>query len=424
MSKTSRLGDVAEFVRGITFKPEDVVPSNTDGSVRCMRTKNVQEVIDLSDVWSVDATFVKRSNQYLRAGDILVSSANSWNLVGKCSWVPELEPSATFGGFVSVLRADRSQVYPRYLYHWFASPMIQATVRSFGRQTTSISNLDLKRSLDLTVPLPAIPEQQRIATLLDCTEVLRAKRHATVALLDRLAGSIFVDMFGDTARNSVGWDDSRTLGDVSNIVSGITKGRKAEGPFERVPYLAVVNVQDMRLNLSTVKEIDATAAEIARYCLERNDLLLTEGGDPDKLGRGTLWREELPLSIHQNHIFRVRLHGDAGIDPVFLNWLVGSERGRRYFLRSAKQTTGIASINATQLREFPLLVPPLDLQRAFADRISKLEAQKAVHKTHLAALDTLFASLQYRAFPGEPQVSVRPLAVTVATREVTTSAHR
>lgn len=81
------LGEVASFIRGITFKPEDVVPVGSSGSVACMRTKNVQSDLDLSDVWGIPEGLVKRSDQYLTAGDLLVSSANSWNLVGKCSWV-------------------------------------------------------------------------------------------------------------------------------------------------------------------------------------------------------------------------------------------------------------------------------------------------------------------------------------------------
>jgi type I restriction enzyme, S subunit len=86
---------------------------------------------------------------------------------------------------------------------------------------------------------------------------------------------------------------------------------------------------------------------------------------------------------------------------LFLNWLVGSPRGKRYFLRSAKQTTGIASINMTQLRGFPLLEPPLALQRLFEQRIQSIETLKASHRAALAHLDALFASLQHRAFRGE-----------------------
>jgi type I restriction enzyme S subunit len=169
------------------------------GSVRCMRTKNVQDSIDLSDVWSVDARFVKRSSQYLRAGDILVSSANSWNLVGKCTWVPEMSWPATFGGFVSVLRARSTQVHARYLYRWFSAPRNQATLRSFGRQTTSISNLDLKRVLNMELLLPDFAEQQRIAEVLGQADVLLAKRRQSVSLLSDLARSIFLEMFEDDA---------------------------------------------------------------------------------------------------------------------------------------------------------------------------------------------------------------------------------
>jgi type I restriction enzyme, S subunit len=83
------LGDVAAFIRGITFKPDDVVPLENKGAVACMRTKNVQIDLDVSDVWGVPQNFVRNRNQFLKLGDILVSSANSWNLVGKCCWVPD-----------------------------------------------------------------------------------------------------------------------------------------------------------------------------------------------------------------------------------------------------------------------------------------------------------------------------------------------
>lgn len=183
--------------------------------------------------------------------------------------------------------------------------------------------------------------------------------------------------------------------------SGVTKGRKLNGrPTRLVPYLAVINVQDRALNLSAVKMIDATEEEIERYRLQTGDLLLTEGGDPDKLGRGTLWGNELPECIHQNHVFRVRLTTEA-IEPLFLEWLIGSQRGKRYFLRSAKQTTGIATINMTQLRGFPLLLPPLKLQHEFVAQLAVAEVVEAAHRTAVAKVDGLFASLQHRAFRGE-----------------------
>jgi type I restriction enzyme, S subunit len=156
----SRLGDIATFVRGITFKPEDVVPLGAPGSIACLRTKNVQSRLALEDVWAVDESFVRRGDQTLQAGDTLVSSANSWNLVGKCCWVPQLPWPATFGGFVSVLRSTTSTVSPVYLYRWFSSAKIQAIVRSFGQKTTSISNLNLERCRALPIAVPPASGQE------------------------------------------------------------------------------------------------------------------------------------------------------------------------------------------------------------------------------------------------------------------------
>lgn len=264
---------------------------------------------------------------------------------------------------------------------------------------------------NLRLPVPSLEELRRIAAILDQAETLRTQRRAALAHLDSLTQSLFLEMFGDPVANDRGWPESLTLGEVADIASGVTKGRNLEGKVTReLPYLAVANVQDKSLRLSGIKCIDATEDEIQRYRLKKNDLLLTEGGDPDKLGRGTLWNDELPECIHQNHIFRVRLTTEL-LTPLFLNWIVGSPRGKKYFLRSAKQTTGIASINMTQLKGFPLLVPPLGLQQIFATRIQAIEALKATHRAALAELDALFASLQQRAFSGEltrPLVSAVP----------------
>jgi type I restriction enzyme S subunit len=205
-------------------------------------------------------------------------------------------------------------------------------------------------------------------------------------------------MFGDPETNPMGWSNSLCLAEVAEIVSGITKGRKINGRSVRdVPYLAVSNVQDKHLNMDVVKRIEATEDEIERYRLRSGDLLLTEGGDPDKLGRGTLWNNELSEAIHQNHVFRVRLTSNK-IIPEYLSWLVGSAYGKAYFLRQAKQTTGIAMINKGQLKAFPLLTPPVELQHQFAARLRTSLDAKAVHESSKYQLEALFLALQGQVF--------------------------
>lgn len=296
----------------------------------------------------------------------------------------------------------RTGAHPEYMRHLLASDQVHS---QFMRTVSGVGGSLLRARPALVakikVPLPPIEEQRRIAAVLDQADELRAKRRAALDLLDTLTESIFLDMFGDPTTNPQAWVSGEPLGEIAEISSGITKGRRLrDQPTRSVPYLAVANVQDAELRLDPIKLIDATDAEIGRYRLLDGDLVLTEGGDPDKLGRGTIWRGELAECIHQNHIFRVRLH-DSSFDPEFVSRLLGSRRGRQYFLRSAKQTTGIASINKTQLCAFPMLSPPLELQRKFAKCLREREVLLAGTLRPAAVLDSLFASLQQRAFRGE-----------------------
>lgn len=160
-----------------------------------------------------------------------------------------------------------------------------------------------------------------------------------------------------------------SFGDAADITSGVTLGRKtADVDLLSVPYLRVANVKDGRLDLSEITFIEATQKEINKWRLLNGDLLLTEGGDLDKLGRGTCWREEIPLCIHQNHIFRVRLNQERH-DPDYVSYQIGSAYGKAYFLKHAKKTTGLASINKTVLSAFPLISPPLEKQLQITARL-------------------------------------------------------
>ncbi len=278
----------------------------------------------------------------------------------------------------------------RVLENYDVTPWVTGTTR--GKLTKAGAS-------EIEIPMPPLPEQRRIAAILDKADALRAKRREAIAKLDQLLQSVFLEMFGDPVTNSKGWPETDFLGDVADICSGITKGRRTTEETRDIPYLAVANVQDRHLKLGSVKTICATDAEIERYRLAVNDLLLTEGGDPDKLGRGALWDGSIRECIHQNHVFRVRITSPV-INPVFLNWLVGSARGKRYFLSVSKQTTGIASINMTQLKKFPLLAPPIALQTQFALAVSKIEVHKRELEKARDSAEQLFQALQQQAFTG------------------------
>lgn len=157
------------------------------------------------------------------------------------------------------------------------------------------------------------------------------------------------------------------LTSVAEIRTGIAKSsqNKFIDPVQ-MPYLRVANVQDGYLDLSEMKTITIERSETSRYLLGEGDVLLTEGGDFDKLGRGTIWKSEIPHCLHQNHIFVVRTYQDMLL-PSFLSSLTGSSYGKSYFVKCSKQSTNLASINSSQLKVFPVLLPPIDEQCAIID---------------------------------------------------------
>ena len=140
-----------------------------------------------------------------------------------------------------------------------------------------------------------------------------------------------------------------------------------------MPYLRVANVQRGYLDLAEIKMVDVKTDEKHKYLLRNGDLLLTEGGDFDKLGRAAIWREQIPVCIHQNHIFRARPLGAASAEWLML--CTNSPYGRDYFLSSSKQTTNLASINSTQLKNCPIALPPIAEQQRILAKVDQLFAQ-------------------------------------------------
>jgi type I restriction enzyme S subunit len=168
-----------------------------------------------------------------------------------------------------------------------------------------------------------------------------------------------------------GWNCTK-LRDIAEIVGGITKDSKKslEPGFREVPYLRVANVQRGRLDLTDIKSIHASEADIQKLSLRPGDILLNEGGDRDKLGRGWIWQGQLPLCIHQNHVFRARLLSQD-IDPVYLAHFTNSI-AQSYFSQQGSQTTNLASISLSKIGSLPVLVPPRAEQTRIVAKLEEL----------------------------------------------------
>lgn len=284
----------------------------------------------------------------------------------------------------------------QYLYYYLKSDFVLQRIKAVATGSVR-DNLKLSMLYEFPIELPKLENQRKIVKILDKVSDVIEKKEQELEQLETLVKSRFVELFGNVFLNTMKWEE-HSLELTADIVSGITKGRKMkQQTLMEVPYMAVSNVKDGYIDWTTIKTIEATEQEINQYRLLPNDVLMTEGGDPDKVGRGAIIRKPLENCIHQNHIFRVRLN-TTYILPEFFAEYLQHQRAKRYFLRCAKQTTGIASINMKQLRALPVLIPPIELQNQFADFVVSVDKSKSKIQKSLEETQLLFDSLMQKYF--------------------------
>ena len=375
------LGDLALFINGYPFKPSDW-ESNGKPIIR------IQNLTDSSKPFNY-STMVLNDKYIVRMGDLLVSWSATLDVF---EWARE---DALLNQHIFKVEPDYDKVDKSYLRYALKEAI--AEMMKFTRGST-MKHVNRGDFLGTYIPLPPLPTQKQIAAVFEKADTLRQQCQQMEQELNALAQAVFLDMFGDYRTS----DQSGfvKLGDCADVCSGVTKGQKFNGkPTSVVPYMRVANVQDGYLDLNEVKEIEARQSDIEKYALKPGDILMTEGGDHDKLGRGAVWQGEIDNCIHQNHVFRVRFVNSYL--PKFFEYLLQTQYAKQYFLRCAKKTTNLASINITQLKLLPMPNASLQAQQKFVDYIAQLDALKAVAKKTTQYHEKTFSSLMQRAFKGE-----------------------
>lgn len=355
---------------------------------------------------------VRRGYTWFSEGDVLFAKITPCMQNGKHAVARNLIDGIGFGTTEFHVIRPSHEVTADWVHHFVRRPELLRDASSHFSGAVGQQRLSENYLKDSEIPLPPVAEQKRITAMLNeqmamLNGVRKAQDECLVlatALSTSYLQSIFPVELGNTMSMPSSWRRI-PLGDASEVVSGVTVGRQLREPTSRrVPYLRVANVKDGYLDLSEIKQIDVTEAEFQKWRLLDGDILLTEGGDLDKLGRGTFWSGQIPDCIHQNHIFRVRFDSSE-VYPPFAAAQLGSPYGKKYFLRHAKKTTGIASINQKVLRGFPLILPPINEQLRIAKTLQAQQAAAAAMAAEMRnesdALARLPAALLRRAFSGD-----------------------
>ncbi|WP_433524035.1 restriction endonuclease subunit S [Nocardia pseudovaccinii] len=372
--------------------------------------------------------FKKKSLTRFQENDVLFAKITPCMENGKIVKATGLVGGRALGSTEFHVLRSRGGILPDYLVHYLLQRSVRIAAEphmsgAVGQRRVSRPYLE-----GLQIPVPPLAEQHRIVYELDeqlahveageastRTALLKSNQFIEQVFLLGTGGALDeVERFpagispadtddGDLPNLPAGWSWKR-LGEIAAVVGGITKDskRQHDPEYVEVPYLRVANVQRGRLVLDRVETIRVPPTKAEALKLQQGDVLLNEGGDRDKLGRGWVWEGQIDNCIHQNHVFRARVLGDA-ISPLFLAWHANSF-GKKWCDRNGKQTVNLASISLRKIRLLPVPVPP----RSEQDRLVKVieshvqeaaELQQAVRATLEQAVN-LRAALLQAAFTG------------------------
>lgn len=373
---------------------------------------------------SADAREIRKFQ--IRRGDVLATKdSETADDIAIPSFVAEDLPGVLCGYHLAMIRPRLSGVDGAFLgwLHTSKSFRAQYEAKAVGVTRFGLSQYAFRSA---RVPLPPLPEQRRIAAYLDAScaaiDAAVAAKRRQLETLDALRKSIIqravtrgvsdgvkLESTGNAWMEQVpqGWK-LVCLKRIAVIQGGLTLGKQYEGPLIERPYLRVGNVQDGHFDLADVSVIELPASVAKGVELRPNDVLMTEGGDLDKLGRGHVWKGEIPDCLHQNHIFAVRcfLHK---LKPMFLAYVTAAKYGRDYFEATGKKTTNLACTNATKVGEFPIPLPRLIEQEAICAYLEKkLGDVKSIFtgiETQIATLTAYRKSLIHECVTGQRRIT-------------------
>ena len=245
----------------------------------------------------------------------------------------------------------------------------------------------------VAIPLPPLAEQRRIAEVLDRAETLRAKRRAALAQLDALNQSLFLDFFGDPATNPKGWPRKR-IGDIGKVITGNTPSRaKPEYYGSHIQWIKSDNINTPHYYITEATEsLSESGKAVGRTAPAGSILVTCIAGSPECIGNAAMTNREVAFNQQINAI--IPINGDPHF--LYVQMLVGKK-----LIQNASTAGMKGMVSKGRFEEVILMLPPIDLQREFAQRVAAVERLKASQRAALTELDALFAALQHRAFRGE-----------------------
>ena len=369
--------------------------------------KHQDEVFELYSIPAFDAgapevvagSVIGSSKKAVQPNDVMISRIVP-HIRRACVVGPANGHRQIASGEWIIFRDER--IWPKYLRWVLVGDVFHS---DFMRTVSGVGGSLLRARpaevFKIQIPLPPLDEQRRIAGILDAADALRAKRREVLAQLDTLLQSTFLDMFGDPVTNPKGWEVkslNELLGEKST--NGAYYPKDAYSSVgTRMVHMA--NAFYGVVNPNRVKRVDAPLADIEKYGLLPTDILVSRRSlNYEGSAKPCLIPETDEPLIFESSLIRVRPDRKRVLTSYLFHYLLNDRARAKYVFPLVTRST-ISGISQSNLMKVKVVLPPLDLQLRFAAVVESIEQQKASQRAHLAELDTLFASLQSRAFRGD-----------------------
>jgi len=329
-------------------------------------------------------------------GDILISRANTRELVGAPVMVQGNHPNLLLSDKLLKLIPDERLVKREYLVRALRFPAAaQHFAQCAGGTSGSMTNITQENIRQTPIRLPGLPEQRRIAAILDQADALRARRRQALAELDKLAQAVFLEMFGNPVANAKGWPAQR-LTEVCHTYSGGTPSKSNASLWEgTVPWFSA---KDMK-----AYDLFDSQDHISETVPQNTSLKLLPPNTVAIVVRGMILAHTFPVCVLRvaatiNQDLKA-LIPKVPLDAQFLANCLRAQAGS-VLERVSEAGHGTKRLDAEGLHQISIILPPPNEQADFATRVKAIECLQATHRAALAESDTLFASLQDRAFTG------------------------
>lgn len=257
--------------------------------------------------------------------------------------------------------------------------------------------VSMKVFWDYEIPLPPLAEQERIATILDKADAIRRKRQQAIQLADEFLRSVFLDMFGDPVTNPKGFP----IGTIRDLVESANYGSsaKASEAGGDYPILRMGNITyEGAIDMTDLKYIDLTDKEKPKYLAVKGDLLFNRTNSKELVGKTAVYDRDDPVAI-AGYLIRVRTNEKA--NSHYISGYLNSAHGKATLQNMCKSIVGMANINAQEMQDIPVIIPPVSLQNRYRDIVVSTKEKLAAHQAALNANNELFNALSQKSFSGK-----------------------